>query len=207
MIRRLRRPLLLVLGLLTIGLIAAACGGDDDSTDSEGGVEPPEGIQMADGTEAETDPEATLELTSSAFSPGEELPVELTCDGAGDSPPLEWSGVPEGTDSLALLLVDPDAPGANPFLHASVLDIPPDVTSAPQGGVPTGGTPGPNESGEGGYIPPCPPEGDGSHTYVFSISALTAPVDLADAGGAAEFIQAIDGTATASAELTATYER
>ena len=162
---------------------------------------------MADGTEAETSPDSMLELTSSAFSPGEELPVELTCDGAGDSPPLEWSGVPEGTESLALLLVDPDAPGATPFLHASVLDIPADVTSVGQGEVPTGGTPGPNESGEDGYIPPCPPEGDGSHTYVFSISALTAPVDPADASSAAEFIQAIDGTATASAELTATYER
>ncbi len=161
MTRTLRIPLLLVLGLLAIGLLAVGCGGGDDDDGATTEAEAP--TTDTTETEAEPPPEAALELTSSAFGEGDELAVELTCDGAGDSPPLEWSGVPEDAQSLALLLLDPDAPQDTPFLHASVIDIPPDVTSAPQGGVPEGGTPGPNESGETGYIPPRPPEGDGPH--------------------------------------------
>ena len=51
-----------------------------------------------------------LALTSSAFSPGGNIPVEYTCEGADRAPPLSWSGIPSGTKSLALVVDDPDAP-------------------------------------------------------------------------------------------------
>src|SRR2546425_8490987 len=49
-------------------------------------------------------------LTSSAFAPGGAIPALFTCEGSDVSPPLEWTGLPPGTKSLALIVDDPDAP-------------------------------------------------------------------------------------------------
>jgi phosphatidylethanolamine-binding protein (PEBP) family uncharacterized protein len=46
----------------------------------------------------------SLELTSPAFSDKGTLPVEFTCEGEGISPPLSWSGVPDGTQSLVMIM-------------------------------------------------------------------------------------------------------
>jgi phosphatidylethanolamine-binding protein (PEBP) family uncharacterized protein len=69
-------------------------------------------------TEAEV---TTMELTSSSFGEGEPIPAQHTCDGADTSPPLAWSGVPDGTDSFALVVDDPDARG---FVHWVLTAIP-----------------------------------------------------------------------------------
>jgi Raf kinase inhibitor-like YbhB/YbcL family protein len=57
-----------------------------------------------------------LELTSPAFEHGRSIPRKHTCEGEDVSPPLAWSGVPQGTASLALVVDDPDAPGGT-FTH------------------------------------------------------------------------------------------
>ncbi|HHH13049.1 MAG TPA: YbhB/YbcL family Raf kinase inhibitor-like protein, partial [Thiolapillus brandeum] len=49
-------------------------------------------------------------IHSSAFEEGGSIPARYTCDGEDISPPLQWSGVPEGARSLALVVDDPDAP-------------------------------------------------------------------------------------------------
>jgi phosphatidylethanolamine-binding protein (PEBP) family uncharacterized protein len=51
-----------------------------------------------------------LKLTSSAFSHGQAIPRDYTCDGDDLSPPLAWEGLPPGTESLVLIVDDPDAP-------------------------------------------------------------------------------------------------
>ena len=71
----------------------------------------------------------SLKLQSREFSHGGEIPRRFTCDGDNISPPLEWSGVPQGTRSLVLVIDDPDAPDpAAPLMtwvHWLLFNIPP----------------------------------------------------------------------------------
>jgi Raf kinase inhibitor-like YbhB/YbcL family protein len=130
-----------------------------------------------------------LELDSSALSDGETVPVRFTCDGDNISPPLGWSGVPEGATELRLGLTDPDAPSGT-FTHWLVDGIDPSSSGVDEGGVPAGGTEGTNSFGEKGYGGPCPPRGGGPHRYVFTVEAIDAAGDV-----------------LATAELTTTYGR
>ena len=57
-------------------------------------------------------PIMAFELTSTAFAPGGPIPQKYSCDGEDISPPLQWSDPPQGTQSLALICDDPDAPVA-----------------------------------------------------------------------------------------------
>ena len=67
-----------------------------------------------------------IELTSSAFEAGGRIPTKFTCSGKEISPPLAWADVPAGTNSIALLVEDPDAPGGT-YTHWTVYGIPPTV--------------------------------------------------------------------------------
>lgn len=117
----------------------------------------------------------TFVLKSPAFSHGEEIPTRYTCEGENISPPLEWSGAPDGTRSFALLLEDPDAPGGT-FRHWALYGIAGDRTLLPEGvghGVktePLGH--GVNDYGHPRYDGPCPPETDDAHRYHFRLAAL-----------------------------------
>jgi phosphatidylethanolamine-binding protein (PEBP) family uncharacterized protein len=51
-----------------------------------------------------------LQVTSTAFSPGEMIPKKFTCDGPDVSPQSAWNDPPAGTESFALIADDPDAP-------------------------------------------------------------------------------------------------
>jgi Raf kinase inhibitor-like YbhB/YbcL family protein len=130
-----------------------------------------------------------FEVKSSAFSEGDTVPVQFTCDGDNVSPPLSWSGVPEGATELRVSVTDPDAPSGT-FTHWLVTGIDPSSTDVGQGMVPAGGTEQTNSFGETGYGGPCPPRGKGPHRYVFTVQALDA-----------------SGAVLASAELTTTYGR
>jgi Raf kinase inhibitor-like YbhB/YbcL family protein len=144
------------------------------------------------------------ELTSTAFADGAEIPVKYTCDGANVSPPLAWSFLPDGTQSVALIVHDPDAPSGD-FTHWVAWNIDPEP-----GGMGEG-TPAPaeglNGSGESGYMGPSPPPGHGTHRYFYDLHALDAALEV-DAGASREQLeQAIDGHVLARAQLVGTYER
>jgi phosphatidylethanolamine-binding protein (PEBP) family uncharacterized protein len=49
-------------------------------------------------------------VTSPDFPNGGQIPRRYTCDDADISPELTWSGVPASTQSVALIIDDPDAP-------------------------------------------------------------------------------------------------
>ena len=70
-------------------------------------------------------------LSSTAFQPGGAIPRQHTCDGEDASPDLTWTGAPDGTRALALVVTDPDARG---FVHWIAYDL----TGTPSGGLPTG---------------------------------------------------------------------
>lgn len=150
-------------------------------------------------------------LTSRAFAEGETIPTRYTCDGENLSPPLAWTGAPEGTASFALICDDPDAPGGK-FHHWSIRDIPADRTSLGEGvglGACLGGMhQAVNDFGGVGYGGPCPPKGDGAHRYRFRLYALTAArLDLPETADCRDVCRALHGLARAHADLIGLYAR
>lgn len=155
----------------------------------------------------------SLNLTSPAFTAGGSIPHHFTCDGDNISPPLTWSGVPEGTKSLALIVDDPDAPDpAKPqrvWAHWVLYNIPPDAAGLMQSvapmNLPSGTREGLNDWKRTGYGGPCPPVG--RHRYCHKLYALdTVLPDLGHAGKA-ELEKAMHGHVLAHAELIGTYQR
>lgn len=157
-----------------------------------------------------------LELSSPAFARGGRLPPRFTADGEGVSPPLLWSGVPEGTACLALIVEDADAPTPRPLVHAIVVDIDPASTSLAEGAITADGEGsggkdvGTNSFFAEGWLPPDPPTGHGIHDYVFQLFALApaAAHDEADASpGRSDFVNLLGGRVLAAGILVGTYSR
>ena len=155
-----------------------------------------------------------LDLTSPAFPPGGRLPDRFTADGEGVSPPLTWRGAPERTQSLALIVEDPDAPTPRPLVHAIVLDIDPGLGALQEGAIRAdgAGTPEKNvgkSSGlSEGWLPPDPPTGHGSHDYVFQLLALGPGDSVGEASpGRSDFRDAVAGRILAAGVLVGTYSR
>lgn len=154
-----------------------------------------------------------LALTSPAFAPNGEIPARCTCDGEDRSPPLEISGVPDGTRSLVLIVDDPDAPDpAEPrmvYVHWIVYDLPPDARSLAEGvgkrAGAHGGRDGLNDWARTGYGGPCPPVG--RHRYFHKLYALDTI--LGDRGALRKdaLLAAMQGHVIASAELVGTYRK
>ena len=148
---------------------------------------------------------AKLDLTSTAFTEGGAIPRVHTCDGANQSPPLAWSGVPGGTAELVLTVEDPDAPNGT-FVHWLLYGVPPTVTSLPAGGD-GGGKGGENSSGKRGYLGPCPPRGS-QHRYIFTLAALRRPSGLPEGATAAQVRSAASSDAVVGqGKLTGVYGR
>jgi Raf kinase inhibitor-like YbhB/YbcL family protein len=144
-----------------------------------------------------------LEVTSSAFGANQLIPPEFTCDGANKPPPIAWSGVPKETQSIAILVDDPDAPGGT-FTHWLITDLPATTTSLSEGGaLPRGAMASRNDMGKAGYAGPCPPSG--RHHYHFHVYALDAPVGKAADRQA--FLSAIPGHVLAEGDLVGVYQR
>jgi Raf kinase inhibitor-like YbhB/YbcL family protein len=161
--------------------------------------------QPSGGATVENATLAKLDVTSSAFTNGGAIPVQFTCDGADQAPPLSWGNPPPGTKSFALVVDDPDAPNGT-FRHWSVYDIPGSVRSI--GGGQQSGTEVTNDFGKPGYGGPCPPKGHGPHHYHFKLFALD--VDKLDVGSNARIADvenAAQRHAIAQGEVVGTYER
>lgn len=141
-----------------------------------------------------------ITLSSSAFAEGGTIPGRHTCDAEDVSPPLEWSGAPDGTAAFALIVDDPDARG---WIHWLVADIPADKAALEEGVA--AGVEGGTDFGRTGYGGPCPPSG--SHRYVFEIFALSEPLGLSPGFTADELRGAMEGKVLASGRLTGTYRR
>lgn len=147
-------------------------------------------------------------LTSPAIPPGGAIPAEYTCDGSDISPPLVWSGVPGGTQSLVVVVADPDAPRGT-FYHWAAYGIPPGATGLPAGfsrNPPAGVGQARNDFGTAGYRGPCPPRGRGAHHYHIELYALSRPtLELPPATSVPDVVQAAAPYVIARTELTGTY--
>jgi hypothetical protein len=140
-----------------------------------------------------------LTVTSPAFGQNEKIPRDYTCDDLDVNPPLNVSGIPEDTVSLALIVEDLDAP-LGVWDHWIVYNIPPTNKIAENS---TPGTEGRNSFGRKTYGGPCPPYG--THRYVFSVYALDARLSLEEAAGKKGLMEAMIGHILAVGQLTGVY--
>ncbi len=224
----------LVVASLAVLLLACSSDGEESAAPAaavadsaeDGGAEPSVQQEMA----------AAITFTSPVFNEKRRIPVKHTCanerpppDGvtvapgaAGEniSPPLEWTDVPEGSASLALIIDSEEAAG--PWTHWVVWNIPADSTGltegvASDGELPDGSRQGVNSGGDVGYLGPCPPPfaiidasagGDvvrsktGSvQKYYFHLYALDSVLDLAPGATKEDLLGAMEGHVLGTGEL------
>ena len=141
-----------------------------------------------------------LQLTTPAFSDGDEIPRECGYKNGNEAPPLAINGIPEETKSLTLIMDDPDAMGAvgKVWVHWIVWNIDPTATESLQDA-----TEGMTDFGEVGYGGPAPP--DKRHTYVFKLYALDCELDLPNESTKTDLEKAMEGHIIEQATLTGTY--
>ncbi len=151
-----------------------------------------------------------LQITSTAFSPGEMIPKKFTCDGPDVSPQLAWNDPPVGTEGFALIADDPDAP-VGTWVHWVLYDLPASARMLAEGvakqeQLPSGARQGRNDFGKIGYDGPCPPPGK-PHRYFFKLYALDAEPNLKAGATKADVERALKGHILGQGELIGRYGR
>ena len=152
---------------------------------------------------------SAITVTSPSFENRGMIPRRYTCDGQNLSPALQWTGIPKGTESIALICDDPDAPGGT-FVHWVIFNIPGDATGLPEG-VPrsrtlkNGATQGRTNFRRVGYGGPCPPSG--VHRYYFKVYALDTKLKLDSTADKRKLLKSVEGHILAAGQLRGTYKR
>ncbi len=152
-----------------------------------------------------------MELYSSAFENGQQIPFEFTCEGDDLSPELVWSDVPEEAKTLALIVEDPDAPMGT-WVHWVAYNIPARLEGLPEGIsrdeiFDNGMMQGVNDFKNYGYGGPCPPKGHGTHRYFFRLYALDSKLKIEPGARRMELLEAMEGHIIDEAEFMGTYHR
>ena len=144
-----------------------------------------------------------LKLESYDFSHDGEIPRKCGYKNGNKKPELSVSEIPEGTESLALIMDDPDAMGAvgKVWVHWVVWNI--NSNTAAMGNDNQNGTEGMTDFGEVGYGGPAPP--DKRHTYVFKLYALDCDMDLPKESTKADVEKAMEGHILEQTILEGTY--
>ncbi|MDA2912575.1 YbhB/YbcL family Raf kinase inhibitor-like protein [Acidobacteriia bacterium AH_259_A11_L15] len=151
-----------------------------------------------------------FQLSSTAFQPDGNIPKKFTCDGPDVSPALRWDEPPVGTQSLALIMDDPDAP-VGTWVHWVLFNLPADAGQlaeniAKERELPNGTRQGTNDFRKIGYGGPCPPPGP-AHRYFFKLYALDTKLDLRPGATKADLERAMRGHIRGQAELLGRYQR
>jgi Raf kinase inhibitor-like YbhB/YbcL family protein len=147
---------------------------------------------------------ANLELSSPAFGNLRPIPAKHTGDGDDLAPPLQWTGLPEGTKAVAIVMHDPDAPLVDGFTHWVAYGIPAELDGIPEGGGQVRN--GVNSFGNARYNGPMPPPGHGPHHYYFWIYALDEDLDLEPGLDRRALLERIEDHVIEQARLIGTYE-
>jgi Raf kinase inhibitor-like YbhB/YbcL family protein len=156
---------------------------------------------------------AMIDVHSPAFDDGASIPLQYTADGAGISPPLQWTDVPPQAAALVLLVEDADAPTSHPLVHAIVVDLPPHNGGLPEGALDSAHhagihvNAGRNSWLKANWLPPDPPPGHGVHRYAFQLFALSAGPAFPKAPGRELVLDTLRERTIASGYLIGTYQR
>lgn len=150
-----------------------------------------------------------MELKSSAFAATAMMPQQYTCDGQNISPPLAWTGVPDHTQSFAIICDDPEAP-IGTWVHWVIFNLPAALRELPehipaQKKLPNGAKQGVNDFRQIGYGGPCPSAGE--HLYYFKLYALDTRLDLKAGATKTKLLQAMAGHILAESILAGMYKR
>ncbi len=181
--------LVIVVGIAMAAVLAACGSGTASPTSSTG---------------ADDSKRLSLQVTSTAFAEGGDIPRKYSCLGDKISPELKWTGAPAATKSFVLVVQDPDAPSGT-FIHWVAYDIPPSQTEIPEGAQ-TAGISGKNSARQDGYTAPCPPSG--THRYIFNLYALDVPsLGLQPGATRDQVVSAMQGHILAQATLTGRYSK
>jgi Raf kinase inhibitor-like YbhB/YbcL family protein len=189
------------LPLLLACLLTMSCA------DADGAGTGAAGSHALASDRAETKTAHTLRLNSPAFPDGGEIPLAHSAYGDGRSPALNWSNLPKRARSLALLMEDPDATSARPFVHWLAWNIEPSLSGLPEG-IPARTElselaslrQGRNSRGSKGYFGPRP-HGSKPHHYHFQLFALDDALSLAAGSKREDLLAAMDGHVIAKGEL------
>lgn len=150
----------------------------------------------------------SLTISSSAFQQNGIIPKLFTCDGRGISPALFFNNIPEGTQSLALVMEDPDVPKSiredGMWNHWIAWNIPPETKGINEGES-APGVIGINTGGRIGYGAPCPP--DREHRYIFTLYALDSTISLPEGSTKEELLPLIAPHIIETAQLIGRYNR
>lgn len=177
---------------LVLAAFAVACDTDDGRT-----LDPPRFGLPATTIPATSVPVESIETVPAPmqmFAPwpdGAPIPDRHTCVGEGISPALSWIDVPIGTLELAITLTNFDTGMSTHWIVDGI------ATSTAQFGdglIPPEAFERTNSSGETGYEPPCPPEGE-SHLVQFTLHALNQQLEVADDATADEILSFLNQTA------------
>jgi Raf kinase inhibitor-like YbhB/YbcL family protein len=154
-----------------------------------------------------------IAVTSLAFVDHGPMPALYTADGEGTSPPLQWTGLPEATRSVVLIVEDADSPTPHPLVHAIAVGLAVDEGTLKQGALdddeqaPEAARLGRNSYLQHGWLPPDPPPGHGPHRYAFQVFALGGDAAPPEAPGRDALMETLARDAIASGLLIGTYER
>lgn len=203
-----------LLGIMTLIVFVGAYFAFQDKAEAPTPEVVSETTQKETGTpplpEAQPSIPMKLTLTSPAFVENGKIPSEYTCDGTNVNPEIHISGVPEGTQSLVLVMDDPDIPdfvkkerGIEKFDHWAVYNIAPDTTVIKTGEVIGSGAL--NSTGKTGYIGACPP--DREHRYIFRLYAVSGTLNFIKTPTLDELETAVKGMMLDTATLIGRYER
>ena len=152
---------------------------------------------------------SSMQLTSSSFNDGTNIPQQYTGEGADISPQLSWTDAPEATKSFALICHDPDAPVISPgsygYVHWVLYNIPFNINSLEENtDLYTSGI---NDFGNLGYGGPMPPNGHGIHHYYFWLLALDLEPSLQEKLSLWELLSVVEPNVIGMNRLIAKYSR
>lgn len=174
-------------------------------------------FSLASGLALAAEMEDTITVSSTAFEHHGTVPLQFSAYGENISPQLSWSGLPEGTVQLALVMDDPVAPTPQPFVHWVAYNIPADASGLPQAlskdtqvaGVAelAGMINGLNGIRQTGYFGPRPPVDGKLHAYHFRIYALDSALNLPEGLNKDTLLEAIDGHVLGTGMLMGHYQQ
>jgi Raf kinase inhibitor-like YbhB/YbcL family protein len=159
------------------------------------------------------DAPSTINVSSPAIAPGGTIDIKYSDYGKGISPQLKWTSLPEKTQTVVVMMEDPNAVSPLPFVHWTAINLAPSLRGLPEG-VPTVFAPlkgqaarqGTNSKSERGYFGPRPPVGDPPHPYHFQVFALDTKLDLPDGFNRHALLQAMRGHVLAEGELVGLFQ-